>query len=183
VSASVASIVAVGDVSVAQNIGFGLIALMMVVAAIRVVSTNDVVHAALWLVLVLAGVAAQYILAAAEFVAVSQVLVYIGAVMVLFLFGIMLTRAQIGGDRDVNNPTWALGIPVAMLLLGVLAWSVLDGVDELPNVEDSVIVDSEPAPTVQLSDGFLGPYLVPFLALSFVLLAAAIGAIVLARKD
>jgi NADH-quinone oxidoreductase subunit J len=183
VSASVASIVAVGDVSVAQNIGFGLIALMMVVAAIRVVSTNDVVHAALWLVLVLAGVAAQYILAAAEFVAVSQVLVYIGAVMVLFLFGIMLTRAQIGGDRDVNNPTWALGIPVAVLLLGVLAWSVLDGVDELSNVEDSVIVDSEPAPTVQLSDGFLGPYLVPFLALSFVLLAAAIGAIVLARKD
>jgi NADH-quinone oxidoreductase subunit J len=183
VSATVTSIVAVGDVSVAQNVGFGLIALMMIVAAIRVVSTNDVVHAALWLVLVLAGVAAQYILAAAEFVAVSQVLVYIGAVMVLFLFGIMLTRAQIGGDRDVNNPTWALGIPVAVLLFGVLAWSVLDGVDELPNVEDSVIVDSGPSPTVQLSDGFLGPYLVPFLALSFVLLAAAIGAIVLARKD
>ena len=55
-------------------------------------------HAALWLVIVLAGVAAQYILAAAEFVAVSQVLVYVGAVMVLFLFGIMLTRAQIGGS-------------------------------------------------------------------------------------
>jgi NADH-quinone oxidoreductase subunit J len=182
-STAVTSIVAVGDVNVAQNVGFGVIALMMIVAAIRVVSTNDVVHAALWLVLVLAGVAAQYILAAAEFVAVSQVLVYIGAVMVLFLFGIMLTRAQIGGDRDVNNPTWALGIPVAMLLFGVLAWAVLDGIDELSNVEDSVIVDRGPAPTVALSDGFIGPYLVPFLALSFVLLAAAIGAIVLARKD
>ena len=60
-SATVASIIAVGDVSVAQNVGFGVIALMMIVAAIRVVSTNDVVHAALWLVLVLAGVAAQYI--------------------------------------------------------------------------------------------------------------------------
>ncbi len=163
-STTVASIVAVGDVNVAQNVGFGVIALMMIVAAIRVVSTNDVVHAALWLVLVLAGVAAQYILAAAEFVAVSQVLVYIGAVMVLFLFGIMLTRAQIGGDRDVNNPTWALGIPVAVLLFGVLAWAVLDGVDELPGVEDSVIVDRGPAPTVGISDGFLGPYLVPFLA-------------------
>ena len=53
---------------------------------------------------VLAGVAAQYILAAAEFVAVSQVLVYIGAVMVLFLFGIMLTRAQIGAERDPQQP-------------------------------------------------------------------------------
>ena len=182
-STTVASIVAVGDINVAQNVGFGVIALMMIVAAIRVVSTNDVVHAALWLVLVLAGVAAQYILAAAEFVAVSQVLVYIGAVMVLFLFGIMLTRAQIGGDRDVNNSTWALGIPAAVLLFGVLAWAVLDGVDELPGVDDSVIVDRGPAPTVAISDGFIGPYLVPFLALSFVLLAAAIGAIVLARKD
>jgi NADH-quinone oxidoreductase subunit J len=53
----------------------------------------------------------------------------------------------------------------------------------LAGVEDSVIVDRAPVPTVALSDGFLGPYLVPFLALSFVLLAAAIGAIVLARKD
>ena len=71
-------------------------------------------HAALWLVMVLGGVAAQYILAAAEFVAVSQVLVYIGAVMVLFLFGIMLTRAKIGSEDGLNNKGWALGIPVAL---------------------------------------------------------------------
>ncbi|MGH9133219.1 MAG: NADH-quinone oxidoreductase subunit J family protein [Ilumatobacteraceae bacterium] len=179
-----AAVLAVGDVNVAQNVGFAIIAVMMIAAAIGVVSTNNVVHAALWLVLVLAGVAAQYILAAAEFVAVSQVLVYIGAVMVLFLIGIMLTRAQIGGERDANNSTWALGIPVAVLLLGVLSWAVLDGIDELPGVEDSVIVDRDsPTPAAAISDGFIGPFLVPFLALSFVLLAAAIGAIVLARKD
>ena len=53
-------------------------------------------HAALWLVCVLAGAAAQYLLVYAEFVAVTQVLVYVGAVMVLFLFGVMLTRARIG---------------------------------------------------------------------------------------
>ncbi|MFM7879077.1 MAG: NADH-quinone oxidoreductase subunit J, partial [Acidimicrobiaceae bacterium] len=68
----------------------------MVVSALRVVTTNNVVHAALWLVVVLAGAAGQYILLAAEFVAITQVLVYIGAVMVLFLFGTMLTRARIG---------------------------------------------------------------------------------------
>ena len=79
---------------------------MMIFAALGVVTTNNVVHAALWLVMVLGGVAAQYILAAAEFVAVSQVLVYIGAVMVLFLFGIMLTRAQIGVERNSNNKGW-----------------------------------------------------------------------------
>jgi len=69
------------DVLVAQNIGFGIIAAVMIVAALRVVTSRNVVHAALWLVLVLAGIAAQYILLAAEFVAVTQVLVYIGALL------------------------------------------------------------------------------------------------------
>jgi NADH-quinone oxidoreductase subunit J len=96
---------------VAQNIAFGIIAVIMVVGALRVVTVNNVVHAALWLVLVLAGAAAQYILLTAEFVAVTQVLVYIGAVMVLFLFGTMLTRAQLGKEKLLNNPTWYLGIP------------------------------------------------------------------------
>ena len=165
------------SINVAQNVGFGIIAALMIFAALSVVTTRNVVHAALWLVLVLAGVAAQYILAAAEFVAASQVLVYIGAVMVLFLFGIMLTRAQIGHEKGLNNPTWALGIPVAVVLLGLLAWVIIDA------FEDDVLPDRGPTPTVAISDQFLSIYLIPFLALSFVLLAAAIGAIVLARKD
>ena len=165
---------AADDIDVAQNVGFYVIAAFMVIAAVRVVTSNNVVHAALWLVLVLAGVAAQYVLA----VAVSQVLVYIGAVMVLFLFGIMLTRAQIGAERDLNNRNWAIGIPVALILLGLLAWAIIDnyGDDKLPE-------PSGPTDTTAIADGVLSPYLVPFLALSFILLAAAIGAIVLARKD
>ena len=171
------AVLATEGVNVAQNVGFGIIAGLMIFAALCVVTTKNVVHAALWLVLVLGGVAAQYVLAAAEFVAVSQVLVYIGAVMVLFLFGIMLTRAQIGRETNLNNKGWALGIPVAVLMLGVLAWVIVD------DFEDTVIEDAPPTPSTALSDQFLGDYLVPFLAVSFVLLAAAIGAIVLARKD
>ena len=96
------------DVNVAQNVGFYIIAAIMVFGALRVVSGRNVVHAALWLVVVLGGVAAQYLLAAAEFVAISQVMVYIGAVMVLFLFGIMLTRATIGEESDLNNKNLSL---------------------------------------------------------------------------
>ena len=172
-----AVLLAADNVSVAQNVAFGIIALFMVVGAVSVVTTRNVVHAALWLVLVLAGVAAQYILAAAEFVAVSQVLVYIGAVMVLFLFGIMLTRAQIGGETGLNNSTWAVGIPVGLLLFGLLTWVILDAFG------DDLVEADGPTPTEGISDQVLSPYLVPFLAISFVLLAAAIGAIVLARKD
>ena len=76
---------------------------MMVLAGVGVIASSNVVHAALSLVVVMAGAAAQYILLAAEFVAVTQVLVYIGAVMVLFLFGVMLTRAKLGKDADLNN--------------------------------------------------------------------------------
>jgi NADH-quinone oxidoreductase subunit J len=169
------------DVNVAQNVGFYIIAAAMVWGAIRVVTTSNVVHAALWLVTVLGGIAAQYILAAAEFVAVSQVMVYIGAVMVLFLFGIMLTRATVGADTDLNNKGWLVGVPVALAMLGVLAYAVLDftGDDVLVDRDDAQIA----ATTQAISDGYLGDFLVPLIALSFVLLAAAIGAIVLARKD
>ena len=171
------SLLAASDVNVAQNVGFGIIATFMVVSALFVVTTKNVVHAALWLVLVLSGVAAQYVLAAAEFVAVSQVLVYVGAVMVLFLFGIMLTRAQIGSETNLNNRSWALGIPVALLLLGLLTYVIIDA------FEDTKFEERGPTPTEAIADDVLSPYLVPFLALSFILLAAAIGAIVLARKD
>lgn len=172
-----ALILAAEDVNVARNVAFYIIAAMMLVGALRVVTTTNLVHAALWLVVVLSGMAAQFILAGAEFVAVSQVLVYIGAVMVLFLFGIMLTRAQIGHETGLNNSTWAIGIPVGLLLFGLLAWVILDA------VEDSVIADGPPANTEGISDNVLSPYLIPFLAISFILLAAAIGAMVLARKD
>jgi NADH-quinone oxidoreductase subunit J len=172
-----ALILAADDINVAQNVAFGIIAAMMIFAALSVVTSKNVVHAALWLVMVLSGVAAQYILASAEFVAASQILVYIGAVMVLFLFGIMLTRAQIGKEAGLNNKGWVLGIPVGLLLFGLLAWVILDEYD------DQVLPDRGATPTVLLSDQFLSIYLVPFIAVSFVLLAAAIGAIVLARKD
>lgn len=166
------------DVLVAQNIGFGIIAAVMIVAALRVVTTRNVVHAALWLVLVLAGIAAQYILLAAEFVAITQVLVYIGAVMVLFLFGTMLTRARIGGESNVDNRNWFISIPIAAILLAAMLYALADGFgnEKLPQ-------DSAPITTQEVSDSIFSPYLLPFWALSFVLLAAVIGAIVLARKD
>ena len=128
-------------VNVALNIGFGLIATVMIFAAFSVVTTKNVVHAALYLVLVLAGVAAQFILASAEFLAVAQVMVYIGAVMVLFLFGIMLTRAQIGKEDGLNNQGWQLGIPVAIVLFGLLGYVIFN------TFEDDVLEERAPFPT------------------------------------
>jgi NADH-quinone oxidoreductase subunit J len=163
---------------VAENIAFGIIAVMMVVGALRVVTTSNVVHAALWLVVVLAGAAAQYVLLAAEFVAVTQVLVYVGAVMVLFLFGTMLTRSKIGRQTDLNNRYWWAAAGTAVLLLGTLSYVLIDAFEDNKLPEDVV-----PTTTREVSDSIFGQYLLPFWALSFVLLAAMIGAIVLARRD
>ena len=166
------------DIYVAQNIGFGIIAAAMIVGALKVVTSKNVVHAALSLVLVLSGAAAQYLLLAAEFVAVTQILVYVGAVMVLFLFGVMLTRAKLGREGDLNNAGFKFGIPVALPMLGVMSWVLIDGFEDTKLPQDTTPI------TVQaVSDNIFKPYLLPFWALSFVLLAAVIGAIVLARKD
>jgi NADH-quinone oxidoreductase subunit J len=171
--------------NVAENVGFGIIAAFMIFGALRVVTTRNVVHAALWLVLVLAGAAAQYLLLAAEFVALAQVLVYIGAIVVLFLFGIMLTKAPIGGDADLTAKSWLGAALVGVMLLGLLTFTLIDtfGEDRLP-ADRRVSDDSgQVSNTSIVSDSIFSGYLIPFEAVSVLLTAALIGAIVIARKE
>ncbi len=162
---------------VAQNIFFGIMAAIMIGGALKVVTTRNVVHAALWLVVVLAGVAGQFILLGAEFVGVTQVLVYIGAVIVLFLFGIMLTRASIGHEENVNLPNRVVPAILGILLLGVMSFAVID------TYEDGRLEIDDPQRVAEVSDSIFSQYIVPFEAVSVLLLAALIGAIVIARKE
>jgi NADH-quinone oxidoreductase subunit J len=170
---------------VAQNLFFYAFAAVILYSGLRVVTSDNVVHAALHLVAVLASVAAQYVLLAAEFVAATQVLVYIGAIVVLFLFGIMLTRARIGRDQDLTNKHWPVAAATALLLFGVMAFALLDefawGDSAIP--ADPRIATVEGSNTATVSDSIFSTYLVPFEVVSVLLLAALVGAIVLARKD
>jgi NADH-quinone oxidoreductase subunit J len=167
---------------VAQNIFFYAIAAVMVGAALVVVTSRNVVRSALALIVVFAGVAAQFIILAAEFVAITQVLIYIGAIMVLMLFGIMLTRARIGRDVDATNDHWWAGVLTALLLVGVMGYALVDawGDDPLP-AEREITLDG--SNTAAVSDSVFSQYLIPFEVVSVLLLAALVGAIVIARKD
>src|SRR5258708_33251484 len=105
---------------IAENVFFGIIAAAMVIGALGVVTTKNIVHAALYLVIVLAGGAAQFLLLGQEFVAWVQVLVYIGAVIVLFLFGIMLTRAPMNPEESLDDDLRWPGAAAALFLARIL---------------------------------------------------------------
>jgi NADH-quinone oxidoreductase subunit J len=168
---------------VAQNIFFYIFAVVMVASAVAVVTTRNIVRAALYLILVFAGVTAQYVLLAAEFVAVTQVLVYIGAIMVLMLFGIMLTRAKIGRDVDLTHDYWFVGLGTAILMAGVMGYALIDafGDDTMPR--DLRVDDVAGSNTSTISDSIFSTFLIPFEVVSVLLLAALVGAIVIARRD
>ncbi len=165
------------DFLYAQNTVFAVIALSMVVAAIRVVTTKNVVHAALYLVVVLAGVAGMYILLAAEFIAVVQVLVYIGAIIVLFLFGIMLTRAPIGRLSDLDNDQRWVALVVGLFVLGVLGYVLQDAFGTVKFHDTTV------QRTALVGNAIFQDYVIPFEVISILLLAALVGAVVIARRD
>lgn len=97
------------------EIAFVLVGISTLGAALVTVTTKQLVHAALWLVVALGGLAVEYLLLTAEFIAWVQVLIYVGSVVVLLLFGLMLTKAPIGRspDADSGNRWAALGVAVA----------------------------------------------------------------------
>lgn len=161
---------------IAEHVAFGIIAAVMVASALRVVTTRDIMHAALYLVIVLAGVAALFLLVGAEFTGITQVLIYIGAVIVLFLFGIMLTRSDFDQDEETDHKRKFPAILTALLLLAVMIGALVDRFED-------VKIDASPQTTAQVSDELFSQYIVPFEAVSVLLLAALIGAIVIARRE
>ena len=160
------------------NAFFYVIAAVAIVSALRLVTTKNVVHAALYLLVVLVSVAATYIVLGAEFAAATQLLVYVGAIMVLLLFGVMLTRAQIGEEGNLDYEQRWIGGLVAVVLLAVMTYAVVDqwGTQKLP-------ADRRVQRTQEVADSIFSTYIVPFEAISLLLLAALIGAIVVARRD
>jgi NADH-quinone oxidoreductase subunit J len=150
----------------------------MIVAAIGVVTSRNVVHAALFLVGTLMGAAALYVMLFAEFVAWVQVLVYVGAVVVLLLFGLMLTRAPIGPGKFDNNQR-LLAALCSLLLFGVTAWILIDTFQG----EEIALADGVGTKTESVGEVIFSSYVLPFEVVSVLLLAALIGAVVIARRD
>jgi NADH-quinone oxidoreductase subunit J len=160
----------------ALDTAFAASGAIAVVGGLLAVTTRHVVHAALWLVVALLGVAGSLLVLGAELVALVLVLVYVGAVVVLVLFALMLTRAPIGPDVEHAVPAWrsvgagVLGAAVATLLLSVL----------LP-LAGSEPVQRADVTSTQVAGQLFGTWVWPFELLSLLLLAALVAALAVSR--
>jgi NADH-quinone oxidoreductase subunit J len=155
---------------------FTALGVVGIVAGVRLVTARNVVHAALYLVVTLAMVGGVYLLLAVEFVAWVQVLIYVGAIVVLLLFGLMLTRAPIGREALDNQQRGfaALTGLVVLVGLGILLWE---------SFRDARIDLQASGATAGVGLSLFRSFVLPFEVVSFLLLAALVGAIVLARKE
>jgi NADH-quinone oxidoreductase subunit J len=161
-----------------QEVVFLLLGAVAVGSALLVVTTRQLVHAALWLVVSFGALAGGYLVLTAEFVAWVQVLIYVGAVVVLLLFGIMLTRAPIGRSADLDSGNRWVAAVVAVATAAVLVTVVIDGFR-------TAYTPLRPGPGAakEIGASVFSTWVLPFEALSVLLLAALIGAIVLSRTD
>ena len=159
-----------------QAVAFGIFALIAVASALGLILKKNAIHGALFLVVNLGCVAGLYLMLGAEFLAAAQVIVYAGAIMVLFLFAIMVLipgKEETGPDPRRRTRLWAL--PLGALLFVLLAIMVVAGRN----------VPSRPAPpgSVEAIGRLLfTDYLFPFELTSVLLLAAMVGVLLLARR-
>src|SRR5215213_1652914 len=152
-------------------------------AGIMVVTVKNIIHSALWLIASFFTVAAMYLLMEAEFLAIVQVLIYVGAISILVLFAIMLTRHVTGEGVRQLYQRWWIALLVAAALFGLLiaptvanyGWNTVP-----PAAPDQVATISS---SVQIGTAFMREYLLPFEIASVLLLVALIGAIVIAYEE
>ena len=162
-----------------EQIIFFFAAAVTLVAAIFVVSARNLIHSAFWLILALFGVAVTYVLLHAGFFAVVQVVVYIGAISILFIFAAMLTRKVMQDRGAQNNSNWWLGALIALVFFVGLT-VVLLKIPGITTLAPDMASDADPLR--QLGVQLVSPdgYLLPFELASVLLVAAMIGAIYVA---
>jgi len=161
-----------------MNAAFWILAAITVAGAVLAVSQRNLVHCLLALVLFFLGIAGHYFLLRAEFLAAVQILIYIGAVAVLILFAIMLTRNVTGTEipREILGGKWWTGAATAAIIAGLLAWAI--------RADRTTATPSGAAVLVrELGLTLMKDWAVPLEILAVLLTAALIGAVVIALEE
>ncbi|MGW5240830.1 NADH-quinone oxidoreductase subunit J family protein [Monashia sp. NPDC004114] len=161
-----------------RDIVFVAVGAVTALSGLLAVTTKHVVHSALWLLVSLGALAGCYLVLGQELVGLVQLLVYVGAIVVLVLFALMLTRAPIGPHRQIDTPLWQRLVGA---LLGAAATALLAAV-LLPLFSGAVVdLDTRPSATPQIAQAIFGTWVWPFELLSVLLVVALVGAFAVSR--
>jgi NADH-quinone oxidoreductase subunit J len=160
-----------------MQIAFAIIAALTLVSAVAAMSLRNLVHCALCLALTFAGIAALYLQLGAAFAGWAQVLVYIGAVAILIVFAILLTRSETS-LQPVFSRSWGVGIAVAVVVFCFLSRAILT------SEETNRDLPRKAEPTVrEIGNQLMTRYVLPLELIGLLLTAAAIGAVIIAMKE
>jgi NADH:ubiquinone oxidoreductase subunit 6 (subunit J) len=173
--------------SVIATVAFWVIAALLVGSALAVVLRRNIVHAALFLVLVFGATSGIFILLNAEFIAIVQILIYAGAVTILILFAIMLTRNSMSRQSNPSNKQLWPAALVCVLLGGSIIFAIYSQSSQLHPEADKTAISSGLDNVIRIGQLLFSPtnysYVLPFEIASLVLLVAIVGAIAIGRED
>jgi NADH:ubiquinone oxidoreductase subunit 6 (subunit J) len=157
---------------------FAIIAVLTLASAVGAMSLRNLVHCALMLMVTLAGLAAFYLQLDAQFVGFAQILIYIGAVAILIVFAILLTRGSEPPRESIFSSTWAVGVAIAVAVFGLLSTMVLSSRALTEKVPPA------PGMTVRrIGDQLMGKFVLPLEVIGLLLTAALIGAVLIAMHE
>ncbi len=157
---------------------FYLLAALTIGGGLAAVLLKHLVHCALATTVAFAGLALLYLQLDAQFAGFAQILVYIGAVAILIVFAILLTRGSELPKEGVFSRTWFVGLVIAAGVFAVLAWAVLESVRAVPQRT------AVPAITVRdIGNALVGRYVLPLEIVALLLTAATIGAVIVAMHE
>lgn len=161
-----------------MSLPFIVIAIVTLFAGAAAMSLRNLVHCALSLVVALAGLAGLYLTLGAQFVGFAQILVYVGAVAILIVFAVLLTRSDAAPEQAILAPGWFAGIVVSVVVFATLGWAALNSPGlpkETPPVPETTVKN--------IGDMLMTQYVLPLEAIGLLLTAALIGAVIIAMRE
>ncbi|MBI3668590.1 MAG: NADH-quinone oxidoreductase subunit J [Acidobacteria bacterium] len=156
---------------------FLVLAALAVAGAVSLIVQRHPIHSALSLIVVMVSLAGLYLLLGAEFISAVQIIVYAGAIMVLFVFVIMLLNAGIEERTNLSRMARYVGLPLGVLLMALLAYAIGRG------ASSQAPAAAGPAPTKTLAMMLFQDFVFPFELTSILILIAILGALVLAKRE
>ncbi len=163
-----------------DQIFFYTFAAIILLGGLLTITRRNAVHSAIYLIATLLGVAGLFLHLHAEFLAGVQVILYVGGIMVLFLFVIMLVNLDEAARERQFNRQWLLGLAAALVLLAELGYGVYKGREAFP-IGQALPGAAQPN-TQAIADALYQQYMLPFEIASIMLLVAMVGAVVMAKK-